>query len=302
MSLLTNPELARHLTELLDGELGADTWKNYARTWKEFLAFKEEKNLDVSGKSACLWLVSVFMNVRRKTSVSGILNYARQISAILSRTDMVDDGYLKTFMRVMRKMGGCIPEQPAIPILKEEVYRVLSMRRFSDEEKMIIYIGWKIAARAADLRSIAVKDCQWTTTPQGEEALAMFWIPSSRQGVGSGRSKAANGMIRSCVAVFGDQTARVRQFLRGRVAITQLETQKISKLLQSIRPELTAHSLKRGALQYVLENEQEIPLEVITRLARHRNPNQDLPNHTMGYLSRVPLAMRLNTHLATRKL
>lgn len=293
------PVLEEALDKFLELELEEGTWDNYRRTYSEAKRFAEHHGLPVNEHTGTLWLVAVHQDPRRKISLSGLLSYAKQLSAILSRVDEAS-GELRVFIRILVKLGAAIPEHQAVPITKEEVYEMLDDPRFTEEEKMLVYFGWKSAARASDLQHL---DCRnvYEHRHQHRRLLVVLWIPTATPGsLASGRIKHAHGKIHACVLDCGRYTDRLLAYLHGRRPFTCMTTRQISQLLTKIRQDLTAHSLKRGALCCLVE--QCTPIPLIVRMARHRNPLYDLPQHTQTYLPHRHLALLLGTQEATRKL
>ena len=77
-------------------------------------------------------------------------------------------------------------------------------------------------------------------------------------------------------------------------------------LLKQFDPQLSAHSVKRGAITYLLQLAltQDIPLHVIARLAKHSHQQSDpVPETTLRYgQNDITIARLLKTHIATQYL
>ena len=300
--------LERRLDEFLEEELESETWQAYSRTFSESSRFALHHSLEWGEHSCVLWLMAVFLDKKRKMSLGGIHQYAKQCSAILGRYQAEEDspGELRVFKRILVKMGALIPEHQALPMLREDVYRILKDKRFTEEEKMYVYLAWKCAARAMDLQQLNVADIKEHVLADGTVVFVFLWIPSARTGPavqGTGRLKSAKGKVNACVVDCLEYTDRVRKFLRGRSgALCKLTTERMSALMARVRAGLTAHSPKRGALCYVIENGGTV--EQTTRMARHANPLFDLPPHTRTYLhpALVHLALLMGTQHSTKML
>ena len=299
--------LERRLDEFMEEELEGDTWQAYSRTFSESSRFAIHHSLAWGEHSCVLWLMAVFMDRARKISLGGLHQYAKQCSAILGRYQAEEDssGEIRVFKRILVKMGALIPEHQALPLLRDEVYAILnpSNTRFTEEEKMFVYLAWKCAARAMDLQQLNVGDIKEHTLPDGSVVFVFLWIPSARTGPavqGTGRLKSAKGKVNACVVNCLQYTERVRKFLRGRHgALCRRTTEEMSALLARLRVGLTAHSPKRGALCHLIENGATV--EQTTRMARHANPLFDLPPQTRTYLhpAMVHLALLMGTQHAT---
>lgn len=297
--------LERRLDEFLEEELESDTWQAYSRTFSESSRFVQHHSLVWGEHSCVLWLMAVYLDKGRKVSLGGIYQYAKQCSAILGRHQAEEDspGELRVMKRILVKMGALIPEHQALPLLREEVYRVLEDRRFTEEEKMYVYLAWKCAARAMDLQQLNVAEIKEHVLPDGSVVFVFLWIPSERKGPaikGTGRLKSAKGKVNACVVNCLEHTERVRKFLRGRHgSLCKLTTEAMGALMARVRAGLSAHSPKRGALCYLIENGGTV--EQTTRMARHSNPLYDLPSHTRAYLNpaMVHLALVMGTQHST---
>ena len=51
--------LEADLQAMLEKELEDGTWAGYARTWSEYQEWIERRELETSGRTACLWAMSV---------------------------------------------------------------------------------------------------------------------------------------------------------------------------------------------------------------------------------------------------
>jgi hypothetical protein len=291
------PILEIALDSFLEQELEHGTWEAYRRTFSEASRFASFHGVPLNEHTATLWLMAVHQEPSRRMGLSALLTYAKHLSATLSRSDE-PSGELRTVMKILVKLGANVPEHQALPVMREEIYNALEDRRFSEEEKMLLYVGWKSAARASDLQHL---DCRrvFEHTVKRRRLLILIWVPTdSPNSFASGRLKHARGRPHACVLDCGMYTDRVVTYIRNRRAFTTKSTREVSAILERIRPGLTAHSLKRGALCYLVE--QGTPVQLLVQMARHRNPLYDLPQHTQAYLPLRHLALLLGTQEATR--
>ena len=140
------------------------------------------------------------------------------------------------------------------------------------------------------------------TRYKGRTLFVFRWRPSQGTGPGCGRLKSdRNGLGHACVGDFGRLTTRFREYLAKHQSgpLISHTTEQMSELLKRVNPRLSAHSLKRGALHYLLE--QGTDLDIIVEMARHASERR-LPRTTRLYLPAIPLALALNTQQATRTL
>jgi hypothetical protein len=306
-SVLNPRNWAEHenLTKVfLSQELEESTWKAYARSWTELEAFARAHHQPIEEWTSVIFLHSLTIDPRRKIALGTVYQYAKNISAVGGRQDPPwKAGYLRSFLRILTKLGAKIPGEQAEPLEKDDVYTMLKNDQFTEEEKMTIYVGWKSAARGDDLIKIDPRDIK-EVTYEGKKVIVLRWKPkNSTSRVGSGRQKNANGLGHSCVLDCGQYHSRVMRYITRLIqndarSFSRFKTQEVASILRKIKTTLTAHSMKRGALAFLLEH--GVKLEIVTEMARHETHR--LPSHTRLYLPPIPLALAMGTQFATRLL
>ena len=258
------------------------------------------KNIPISEHSIALWLVSVYGDPQRKVSIPSVYNYAKVASALMTQMGIErETGELRNFKKVLVKLGALIPEKQAIPIEKDEVYRFFNSPA-PLSERMVVFLGWKLAARSSDLCRLRTENIHYLRRGR-QELMVCMWRPGPhRNARASGRLKNQGGKIIHCVlAMEKEQLQEVKLYLAGKEWVTDLDSQALTQVVAKIRPELTSHSLRRGALTYLLT--KGVELDQIVKMARHTQPS-DIPTHTAGYLATIPLALALGTHRVTKLL
>jgi len=305
-------QLLQQLKDFYRVELAPNTVKNYARVMAEFERFLEATNLVPTNFAAALFIVDLFYDdERRKTlTLSGVYQYAKDLSAACGQTrceTWAEEGtvYLSKVTKILYNMGGAIPHKHAKPMIKEHAYSALVIVGWSEEERMVVFAMWKLAARAVDILTLNIMDCRKEF--EGGIMLIVFeWIPKEDEtGAGSGRSKNSNGRVLTCVVNAGEQTQRLWDYLEKRKkkkkqTFTDMTEEQIIKVLQRLDPEYTCHSPKRGALNHL--GRQKVGYELIGRMARHNQPGRDLPRVTELYLEPEIYGLMGRTQDATKLL
>lgn len=296
-------KLQQALEEILSQELEESTWEGYARTWSEMERYFATYGLLYTELNASLFLVAIFLDKTRKMSIGTLYQYAKQISAVGGRLPEESgwaDGTLRRVKKVLVKMGALIPEQQALPFTIDDLEKVLTGSRLNEDQRMLILLGFLTASRADDLSKALAADAEKVRV-DGRWVIVVRWRPRWAQGRGSGRLKnSRNGVGHSCVVDAGSYTDRLWMYVRRRQgkSMSDLDATGLGKLLQKINSEYSGHSLKRGCLTEMLM--RDVPIHLIIRMARHAHPSVDLPIQTKLYLPSIPLALALQTHVATK--
>lgn len=294
--------LEKSTQSFLAGVLEDTTWDSYSRVWADLERFAMTHHRPMNEWTSVVWLYHLITDKDRNVGLSAIYQYAKTISAVAGRQD--DDAewpgnLLAAAKKVLTKMGARIPDEQAEPATKEEVMKFVRTSRERKETKLLIYLAWKSASRADDMRKLNPHDIT-EVTHQGRPLIILRWRPKALKDLGSGRLKnGGNGLGHSCVVDMGEDHREMMDFLKTRQrCVTEMSTEEMGRILKKIRPDLSAHSLKRGALQHVIK--EGVPLEVLVELARHSS--ERIPEQTRLYLPPVALALALRTHEATRLL
>jgi hypothetical protein len=298
------------LDEFLEQELETTTWSSYAQTWNEFETFCQHAGQQVSDRMGALWLLSLLRDHERDLSVQGIYQMSKKLTAVASRLPEADTwvgNKVTAFKAVLVKMGARIPIKQACPIKKDQVYCAFTNPTLPTEFRFNLLLMWKSASRADDLQSLDTEAITFTEW-EGRPMIVLRWIPHLTKGrTVIGRLKNdTTGLGKSCVVDAGEmhdvlaKEILSRKRRKGPFMLDNTET-FVRKLKKYVDKNLTGHSLKRGALEHVLRQEN-IPLNVITELGRHATPLSVLPPITRLYLPPIELALRLGTQVATRTL
>lgn len=318
---LSISKMMEEFAAFMTNAIATGTWSGYGRTWSDFQSFSSSVQLP-----PCEYVAALFLRRRMLTpyrqgktgkiryyQVSTIYNQSKSLLAIGNRMTTEAGwkmGFLATLNRILVKMGAKIPSFQAQPILRSQVYAVLDDPNIPEDQKMIFYLTWKVAGRADDMQKAFADDTE-VVTHQGVTYVVVRWRPRAREGAGSILTAAGSGCQKnishglgySCVVDCGDYLPRVRRYLRSRKGkpLSPYTTEQVTSFLKKhVAENLSAHSIKRGALQWLLE--QGIPLRLIGEMARHAHKLEWLPMATRVYLQTVLLALAIGTQEATRVL
>ena len=217
--------------------------------------------------------------------------YVRRVRQVM---DMVNTCYVATtleeYQRALNRQGGKAPEHQALPAEREDVDG--AMEYLAPNEQVGLMTEWKTASRTGEM-AFLTRDCFVRTiveTPQGPKIVWIVTFPYH---------KGDPFRLGTAIPVdFGTWEPRIMEhwerLLPGE-RWTTLTTERLSAVLGQVRPGLTSHSVKRGALVTMLR--AGVPLALIQAMAKHK----DLET-LMVYLPRAEVALALRMWEATTPL
>lgn len=198
-------------------------------------------------------------------SPNAVLQYCKNISAGIQKTGGKLNG-MELYMQGLRKSGAMAPEQQAVPIAKDELYHLL---RVLDEggrshEQVHILIMWFTASRFDDVQKLV------TEKLEREKALEDGRIQwNVRFDVHKGNPFYLGGS--SKMILQPDLSAVLERHLTRRSPqepVTATNYNQVNMAIQEYYPNLSCHSIKRGALMEMLR--AGVPLETLQVIAKHR--------------------------------
>jgi len=300
--------LREDLHKFLEMSLEDLTLRGYAAAWHDMLEFCSLVRLPPCEYAAALYVRRLMLTPDAKGKhlmLSTLLTTSKAISAISGRLDpfLWRQGYLTIVNRILIKMGAKIPTHQAQPLLRSQVYEFVDRPGIPEPHRMLVYLAWKLAARADDLRKCRASDCRHVNH-QGRNLIVVRWVPSERRGAGSGRQKNLHALGHACVLDCGEYHNRVMRYLKERQRVrgplSPYTTEQVTAFLKKyIDKKLSGHSPKRGALQELVA--LSAPVSLIVRMARHKEEG-GLPMATRVYLSPIPVALLEGTQVATAML
>lgn len=314
-------EMMEDFAAFMTNQMAKGTWTGYGRTWSDFHTFASQVSLPPCEYTAALFLRRRMLtpykrgknSVPRHYHVSTIYGQSKCLLAIGNRSSTEAGwkaGFLSAFNRILVKMGAKIPQTQAQPISKAQVDKVMESKTIPEEQLMAFYLTWKVAGRADDMSKAFTDDTEIVEFKR-QTYVVVRWRPRATEGHGSILTTAGSGCQKnlshglgySCVVACDGYLPRVRAYLRMRkgLPLSTYSTEQMTTFLKThVSPILSAHSIKRGALQYLLE--MGVDLRLIGEMARHAHKMEWLPMATRVYLPSVPLALAIGTQEATRLL
>lgn len=307
----------------LKNALASSTWAGYGVAWSDLLRFCEEARLPLCEYSAAMFcrrklLTPYQIGAKGKSrwyEVSTVYQVSKELSAVgnrLSAQGWEKQGWIAMLQKILIRMGAKDPQSQADPITRDQVYAVVNgtSQTLSEDDRISFLLAWKTASRGDDLQKANADDAE-VVTHHGKRLVVIRWRPQARVDSSGKLTTLASGVQKnqthgrgfSCVVDCGAYHDRVVAYLKRRKGqpISGRTTAEITNFLQRfVAKNLTCHSIKRGALQYLLE--QGVDLRMIAEVARHHQSFDWLPEATRAYLPPVALALAIGTHDATRLL
>lgn len=299
------PNLLQRTTKFLSHSLAESTWMSYARSWEDFNQYCRRLCTPPTEMMAAVYLRERMLRQDRRgkgLALSTIYSEAKRLKAVSSRIEGPNwnCGILSAMMKILVKMGAKLPLHQAVPVSRNLIYASLQRIDIPPEISTLFYIAWKSAARIDDLQKMRAQDAV-EMTKNGKDYIVLRWIPNSNLAGATGRQKNwGNGLGHSCVLDCGPYHQRVKALLhqRRRGPVCQYSTASIARWLKKLDPRLSGHSIKRGALEFLLQ--QEVPAHLIVEMARHSKGSQHpFPLATRTYLHSVSVAWAMGTQDAT---
>lgn len=278
------PRLDAQLNATLRGLWASSTWAQRQSLWRRLAAFCAASQLPLNDRSAALFILSLGVTAQTQHG------YASTLSALFGRLGL-PNGLLSLMAAALRAQGALIPLHQARPMQREQLEQLLPTLGRRDAVAMAL--AWKTASRWSDIQRLIGRQVLLATP---EEIIIDF---SDRTKTSRSRPFAPQLLV----VVRGRWTAAIAEVLSRLLPqepLTQLTTADVEELLRPLG--LTAHSIKRGALNLVAAAAEEgrVDPSVLPLLARHKTDSPLVQASVIRYVSNKPaLARVLGTQHAT---
>jgi hypothetical protein len=229
----------------------------------------------------------------KKTYVSHLLN------AFAVETDP-----LRLMARGLSRMAAEEPVTHAKPMTPDQLSTV--MTRMTRRDAASLFLAWKTASRWAEVSKLTKRNFL-SATP---EELVIRWLTTVKT-----HKTTVDRATNFTVVVPREATpwqndvmrfiANLIKRLRVNEPLTKLTTPQLVAQLRKVDRELSAHSVKRGALTFLIEHalELHLPQRAIPLLAKHRDHLHEVPAATLRYCgNQAALARWLGTQEVTKHL
>jgi hypothetical protein len=203
---------------------------------------------------------------------------------------------LQQYMKGLNRIVAMTPIEQAPPATRTDIDQAI-LRLPNPRDQAAMWLSWKTVSRWDEINLL--KGFQFLQVMPRE--IILHWGSFTKTSALKSISPWLYVVITPNPQEIQDGTfermAAIIKTVKKNDYLTQLTTQQISSLLARVRIGLSARSIKRGAVTYLLQH--QIPLPILSRIAKHAT-KEDFSASTLRYAADVPsLARALETQKAT---
>ena len=276
--LQIHPEILRYTEHVW----AASTMAQRRALWARFVAFRQNQQRPSSMDEAATEFVATLPNISLGTRKS----YAVQMSGIL-RELMIPYPTLSMARKGMVAMGANIPEEKATPIRRDQVHFLLEKSKVRWPLLCLTYwLMWKTASRFADVSELSRSNFK---VVELDELILVFGKTKTNQ---QGTVKMTSLChIRDPLPM--DWQCHILRHLKPEEKIVPMAYATFMRHLSSCLPEMTAHSFKHGAHEFLLQkvSEGNLTADLVPMLMKHSGGNIKYPEQTIAYSSEAALIL-----------
>lgn len=272
------------------------TWQDRCYLIKRYAHFT--RTTPLPGDTSEGMAVAAFVEATA-VSLASRLQYAKTLHAVLSQITqqeaLVD---LKFYMAGLRASGAMIPTRQAQPATKAQVATIMAAAP-TVGLRVATWLAWKSASRWGDIAGLKATQVKEISPNE----LLVSWGQSTKTGRQNPFTVSGWTLIRHTTVIPPEYVKYIKE--RGTQPLTTITTDQFDKWVKTVQgcEQLTAHSLKRGALTHLLQcaADGKLRIDRIATIAKHAHLGHDaLPATTLRYVAdTVALARALGTHEAT---
>jgi len=292
VSIARLADLTAGIEKRLEEAWAANTWRNYGSTWNQCQHFVSQLPSDIPLTVAVMMFLEESMNPGpenhdwKPISVSSAHVYARRLSSIyhLKGVPLPD---LRWYRRALMRQGALRPENQAPPATVEDVRA--AMGPLPRRKAVALWLMWVTCSRADDMSVLRRIDVVFVRIdPDQMRIYDINFSGTKGDPFHLGNTvRVALGPVEALSLELHLATLSPDQ------PFTDLKWTEVNNALKRVRPELSAHSIKRGALLVLLM--QGVPLDTIRVMAKHAGLQQ-----LLAYLPPGAVAERFGTAVAAR--
>jgi len=290
-------------TQLL-GARSDGRWTNMSSAWKQFVAWIPILEEEGTVPFTIAWQICMFVQAKldeppkwKLNKRSGVLELvpsflhssAHEMVKNLVQTAIqsglhVDTVVTRDYKASLKRKGALRPTYQVPPATIEDIFNALD--HLSEEEKVGLMMAWLTASRIGEMQHLVGE-----SFARGPNGLLIVTFPYHK-----GDPYRLGTTIPVVVPPAWERAiwTRVRG-LAPSEKFTPLTTARAEAILQKVRAELGAHSVKRGALVTLLR--AGVPMTLIQQIAKHK----DLET-LFRYLPRDEVALAMNLQEASMAL
>ncbi|KAJ9438646.1 hypothetical protein DIPPA_02380 [Diplonema papillatum] len=271
--------------ELMQAALAPSTWRGMESVHRRFLQFRRMLDVLSPTETPTALLLFITRLLRRgDISIPSALTYVNSLVSAERRVgnDLQGSIVIKDLRRALRRLGANKPAKQAVPATSAEVHAVVG-RSTDGAVAMAVLVAWRSGARVGDVVRLRPQDV--TFTPGG--AKISWWITKS--------DPFHMGAL-SAIALSARETAELRAMAGcAREKLFPTTFGSVGRALRRENPELSCHSLRRGALTELLRG--GVGLNEIRQFSGHSSESALLRYLPMAELSHVRELLQISQRL-----
>lgn len=277
------------LEERIRGRRSDTRWNDLSGVLKQFIAWNrkleaetnEEINLDLAWR--IIWFVEAKIESSDLKSLGSALKYVKNLTQCVQEIGFsLEEEVINAYKQSLKRAGAEKPEHQAPPASVAEMRGACQF--LTETEALGLRLAWMTASRIGEMSYLTAEHVAHKGNTLWTVEFPYHKGDPFRLGTGMAFF-APEDLHRLLLKRF--------EWLPHGSPLTDLTTARASAALKRVNPELSAHSIKRGALVLLLRS--NVPLGVIQAIAKHK----DLET-LYRYLPRTEVAMSLGLHEATK--
>lgn len=256
----------------LDHAKADATWRNWGSVANNFRAFDNARRRDLPEYDAMDLDQRMIFWVEMKIDDGDItagtpVRYVKRLEQLYRRRCGASSPLMADYRRALIR-DGLVPGPGATPTTYTELLRAVQQAS-QPTERMQLLAMWLLAGRCEDARRLKARDCKIEERDQAEDPLLVkvTWLEGAPKRPGEALMDYM--VVPSHLA--NEMTDHLHSCRPNEHPFT-LSSNRITELLRAVNPELTSHSLKKGALRYLVV--QGRPLHEVMHKARHSSEKQ----------------------------
>lgn len=268
----TKETVVAKLEEVLQHRYVDSTWRHMVSIRERLRVYMEALRVDSVLDGALFFLTDLLLKEREKSSV---LTYHWQLQKAIEIFDgmaLKENWLWNAFGVCLRRMGALVPHRQAVAMTRDHFLRIVADNDIDINVRMAVLLAWKTGMRGSDLRRLNVGD---VTVVAEEQAIIVHLVGNKTDYYVQGTHIWADVGSPEAVRYFQRRRREAKDS-----PLFPFSNAEITRALRRADPHYTGHSIRRGALSYlVLVGKTE---EEILRLKTHRTRE--------GLASYIPLA------------
>lgn len=274
------------VAERLLGSRAESTWSGLSSVWKQFLVFSDmlyTVDGDVLGQD---WKIMMFLETKLQAKLiqpPSAYTYLKELRMSSQKLDIpMDLTALHEYGEALKRGGALRSENQAPPAHRADVEASLLL--LSEDEGIGMIVAWKTSSRIGEIQYLLKENFQWI-----RDDLWAITFPFSK----SDPYRLGTTLTTHLGTAWSERLRAAVDALPPGGQLSTLTTRRAAAVLGRVRQELTAHSIKRGALTAMLL--AGAPLNLIQIMAKHKDLDM-----LLHYLPRVEVALAMGAHECTR--